>query len=344
MSDLPASRRDFSLLVHVTAASGNAVAGSSHACVQNDHLRTLLQEKRCRWSGFYARAARPSTWPGNFKQDFKKLPMFSELLQKERVSRYRSARSFCGKADLSFSYTHYKNIEDGTAVPSPEHVVEIAKALGLNLRQCLFAWAHDMMPDEESRLVFSVTASGERFVFQEAPGSDSFEINRHQAAYIGQNPVAWEILLYLLCEYSHVPGHAKTTVEIAEQFRMEESVIRNIVRELYRLGLLNLDDNGRGYSTREWVYFKREPEVEDVRAKLLGEAFAKFEHARAKGLPAHHLTLTQHLTDELAAELISRLRTVINWLSEQAKGPLPKGRPYTLGLFLSPRLYGSRES
>jgi hypothetical protein len=81
----------------------------------------------------------------------KKYQSWGDFLKTRRERKYRSAREFCVKADLSISYPQYSRYEAGEQLPPVEQVVDLCQKLDVQLIEALMEWNLAQLQDRDGR-------------------------------------------------------------------------------------------------------------------------------------------------------------------------------------------------
>jgi len=85
----------------------------------------------------------------------KKYQSWGDFLKTRRERKYRSAREFCVKADLSISYPQYSRYEAGEQLPPVEQVVDLCQKLDVQLIEALMEWNLAQLQDRDGRASLS---------------------------------------------------------------------------------------------------------------------------------------------------------------------------------------------
>jgi hypothetical protein len=260
---------------------------------------------------------------------------FSELVKSTRKKRYDNAYTFINERNPGCTYAYYQRVENGTAFPKVGVALEIIAALGINQRSGLMAWARTQMPDAETKAIFSDLEEEPLRSTEQLSLDRSVVVNRMQAKLLESNPIYWEMLVYCSC---HHEFQKFDEASIAKKFDMKKHEVRNILNELHEYGLIDLDEDG-SVESKEWFYIPHKSEYVSLRDLNFQRAQEKFwttpEDKRLR------TTITRLVSDEQIAEIESYVEAIQNRLIDLPDVEPPKARPYTVGIFASPRNFGN---
>jgi len=260
---------------------------------------------------------------------------FSDLIKQARQKRYDSAKDFFRQAKLPCSYFYYSKIENGT-IPDVNLAITILKALGINLRKGLYAWARGQMPDQETRAFFTELDDKPRLSTEQRSVDRSLVINRMQAQLMEANPIYWEILVFFSSHFAHSQIKEK---DISSKFHMPLSKLRQVMKELYDYGLLDRDNDGN-YRSKEWVYIPYEKDFDRLRDVNFKRALEQFQKQDPK--KRFRTTITRLLTKAQQKEVEAKVAALTHAIVDMPdETPPPEAEPYTVGLFAAPRIFGS---
>lgn len=262
---------------------------------------------------------------------------FADLVRNTRTAKFKSARQFFTQCKLPCTYFYYGSVERGIAVPSVDLAIAILKALKIDQRQGLLAWARSQMPDAETKSVFADLSANDGDKPDSMPASDTLVINRGQATFLTENPLAMEILTYITCRDESEPV-SKT--ELAQQFKLPRPRIDKLLKQLYEQSLIEKDDQDR-YFAQEWVLVPFIKDFEPVNDAIFSRAYQQFHRANPQDRLRHVVTV--RLVQSQRQELEGRLRALVNWAAKEATSDSKDAIPYTFGAFASPRIFGDAD-
>ena len=257
---------------------------------------------------------------------------FATLIVREREKLGLNTRAFHSRFKLTCSYFYYLKVEQGT-IPSIDLALEIIEKLKLNRRKSLYAWTRDQMKTADDKAIFTEIGDEAPVPADQLSIDRTVVVNRMQSELLCQNPLYWEILLFLSLQ-----GSKEVTLgAISQSFRMASAKMKGFLEELYRYGLISKGD--KGFFTKGWVFIPYDQEFEDVRDINFRRAFDQF--FKYKGEPKFRSTVTHVLSKKQLRQLEQKAIALIN----SVVGMKPDGRetvePVTLGIFASSRLFGN---
>jgi transcriptional regulator with XRE-family HTH domain len=261
---------------------------------------------------------------------------FSELVRSEREKRFKSAKEFHREAGLDFTYGRYADIEAGKGpLPSSETALQIARALGLPLKKALSAWTRDQMPDAEAKSLFADETDGEAALVDDTHQPAGQPLSKVQAKLLDKEPLYFEILLFLATR----DGMTAHVTDIARDLHVDPKRTHNLLTFLVDYGVIEGPNDGT-YRLRARPSLALDAEYAPLRLELARSAFEKFT-AAADDESKFASTLTRPLTKAQILELRRKLAALCSWLNALPVARNPEeARPYTLGLFGSPRSFG----
>jgi len=201
----------------------------------------------------------------------------------------------------------------------------------------MFAWARQKMPSNETKAFFTDLADHDsnRSGVLSMVTEKTTVINRMQARFLEKDPVYWEILLLINTHFGHISFSPE---KLAKYFGYDVSVMKMYLRELFDFGLVDKNKKGE-FLTKEWVYVPYDKEFQSLREKNFKRAYRQFNKLHTED--KFRTTTTRLLTPSQKKDVeiaITSLRNKIIDLPESVAPP--KSKPYTLGMFFSPRQVG----
>lgn len=259
---------------------------------------------------------------------------FGTLVHRERAKQYPTAKEFYVKNSISCTYAYYSRIEKGI-LPEIEVALEILSKLKVHLRTGLTAWVRDQMPNSATKALFTDPSDEVAYTGKTPTVNRALLINRMQAKLLKENPVFWEILLYVVAYF----GRKDITVaDIAKTFDMKVLDAKRLVDELFEYGLLDSGDN-KVFRTKEWLVIPYEEEFQALRDVNFKRAFEKFVQSSTKIKFRTTITKLMNPSDlEIIEAKVVALTNSLIALPEP--GDLKEAVPYTVGVFASPRTFG----
>jgi hypothetical protein len=262
---------------------------------------------------------------------------FADLVRSQRLKVSKSARAFYNSANLTCTYYYYGSVERGHAVPSVAIALEIISALGLDKRKGLMAWARSQMQDEETKAFFTDIDGNSGESVDQLPNARSIVINRSQATYLKQNPIAMEILVFINC-YGRGPIYIDG---IKCTFGLPMKEIETYVDALFQFGLIDRNTDGELLS-KEWVVVPYDREYESLKDATFSRAYDQFQKQEPDSKIRNVVTFLA--TKDQQQEIQSKIRSLIDWfISIENRSPESNAVPYTFGVFGSPRIFGIGE-
>lgn len=260
-----------------------------------------------------------------------------ELIQIARSAKFKSARQFFKSNNLSCTYFYYSSVERGAAIPSVNLALEIFNALRIDKREGLLAWARSQMPDQSSKAVFADALITNKHKTAEIAATETLVINRSQAKFLEENPLAMELLTFITCcdDDAHI-----AIDDLIRHFRISRTKLKNLLSQLYEQSLIEKDEENNFYA-REWVLVPFTREFEPVNDTIFSRAYEQFYRADHKDRVRHVVTV--RLDQFQRSELEARLRALVNWAAQAGNKDSADATPYTLGAFASPRRFGDAD-
>lgn len=222
-------------------------------------------------------------------------------------------------------------------MPSVDLAIAIIKELKIDQRHGLLAWARSQMPDAETKSVFADLITDEGCKPDSMPASDTLVINRGQALFLSDNPLAMEILTYITCCDESGPVSKS---ELMQNFNLSKPKIEKLLKQLYEQSLIEKDDQDQ-YFAQEWVLVPFIKDFEPVNDAIFSRAYQQFLRAGPKDRLRHVVTV--RLLPSHRHELEGRLRALVNWAAKEATSDSKEAIPYTFGAFASPRIFGDAD-
>ncbi len=262
---------------------------------------------------------------------------FSELIKQEREKKYNSAREFHKKSGLKCSYFYYSKIESGS-VPDIDLALEIIKALNIDLRKSVMLWARSQMPTAESKAIFSSIGNSYLSNDQSFNMNTTIGINRLQAALLKTNSIYWELLAFIGCNKKI---GFPTISQLSYNFNISEHELQKYIVDLYEHSLIDKNKEGK-YISKDWFFLPYENEYNEIRDDNFYRAVAqlKLQNITKK----YRNTLTRTLSNKQLTEVNSLMDNILNQIVSMPDESSSKNiEIYTIGLFLSERLFGEKK-
>lgn len=254
---------------------------------------------------------------------------FANFVKKNRELNFKFPRTFFVQAQLTCSYVHYLQIESGKKIPTGELAAEILRALKADEKQGLTAWVRDQFSDEKYKVLFrnSLHSINSRNI--SLSEKTTMSINRMQARLIRENPVYWDLAIYLAI-HSHLgPQSAK---DIAKAFKAKLEDMEQIIQVTYEYGLIDMDSHNCFFA-KEWIFIPDEAEFADIRDKNLERAYQRFTKSsdKKKFRTLHHRTVTPEQKERIVQSFLSLFAGITDIPDD------PNGVPFTIAIFTNER-------
>lgn len=259
---------------------------------------------------------------------------FGRFIELNRGKKYKNPREFYQKSSLSCSYYYYLNVEKGKAIPSIDLAIEMIGALKIDKRQGLFAWARSQMPDSESKTFFADVGEQEDPHVENMPSSKTLVVNRHQAQFLSKNPLAMEVFTFINLRDKKAPITSK---KAAESFRSTEKEMRSILKELFEIGLIDMESPDK-FTSKEWVLIPFTREYESLNDSIFLRSYQQFKKSNDPKKIRHVATI--QLNEAQRRELDSKIKSLVNWVVASSQSASDDAFPYSIGIFGSRRIFG----
>ena len=197
---------------------------------------------------------------------------FCDFIRTARKAQFQTSKEFHKSVNLSCSYYHYSKIENGT-LPDPELALSLIRALKIPLKKGLFNYMRTVLPDDESKLVFSDPEDDETpELSRKVSVEKTIVLNPAQRALLQSNPLYLEIALFLACYADLGPF---SLAEIVNETKIPKKRLSVILSDLEVHGLISKDDMG-SFFTKDWIYTPADPQFVDLRDATIRRALEKY--------------------------------------------------------------------
>ncbi len=284
------------------------------------------------------------------------------VLRRWRSELYRTALDFHESAQLKIKYGAYAAFERGESLPSPEELLQIARALQKDPEQALFLWAQVQMPDPESRSWFSPErAQAERRRVNGSPSENSigsissnqippsrfdntWVFNTADLKIFLRDPFWFEILIYLAMIYPQEATFEELGYPSSSDQRLllEGPLSEWIKQERVAHGRQGLR------LTLPYIHLPKNEAFQPVRSTLLKRTLQhilpELTPAKVQAQESHRTVVHRLLTPAESAYWCRRLGELEMefYLATANKGAVTGRKAYAFVSFLAPRKVPSR--